>query len=139
MIKVLWSIFKELWFLFVIIGLMIFATVTVDCQEPVGDGSYIVVIENTEYRALPPDMMRKILKDREELKSIKDNYQKLESKISLQESLIQDERKLCKVKEDKLKSEVNYWESEYKEEFDLRTTYQRTLEKCHKFLFWRIC
>jgi len=110
--------------------------------EKLPDGTYIVQIEGIEYRALPPQKVKKILEYKNDAKTFKEYSKQLQDEVNnlrgllkTQDAMTEDKIKLST---DNLKNQIVFWQSEYNKEKSLRVKYESNLKRCINFGF-KVC
>lgn len=120
---------------------------TATVKEKLVDDTYIVTITDNgvtkEYKALPPNQIRDLLKQQGELVITKVDYSNLLldfSKFRVQSELKhQQDIDTASLEYKKRDDKIAFWQSEYNKELKLRESFGTTLGRCHKFIIWRIC
>jgi hypothetical protein len=116
----------------------------VEIVRSLQDGSYIVKIDNVLYKALPPNDVKQILLDRNELRVLKEDYQGLEAKFNIYKQL--DSQRIAArdsywgetIQQEQ--SRTTFWKGEYEKELALRSKYEKNMKSCSgKLIFFRLC
>lgn len=116
---------------------------TVTKVVTLSDETYIVTIDGRDYKALPVNQVKNILKDREELRILRIDFVTLSKDYDLYRDsstkALEAAKQITVTESLKRDKQIDFWKSEYDKELKLRTSFGTTLGRCHKFIIWRIC
>lgn len=119
------------------------AQVTVESLESLTDGTILIQVGGIKYRGLPAPKLREIIQQQEELKLCNENRTSLQNQFGefrvASEQLRQETVDKMNKEREKVQRELEFYISEYGKEAKLRETFQKELERCKKFIIWRIC
>lgn len=106
-------------------------------KEKLPDGSLIIEYEGIEYRALPPSLMREILKRKTELELTKQEFVEYKDKS---EQLVLSIKMAQKKEVEALSADRDFWKDKFYVVDKDRLSYAGKLSKCSgKVLLIRFC
>ena len=111
--------------------------------ETLPDQTILVTVSGIKYRGFPAPKMREIVQNDLELKQLRFDYSALNMAFSQYKTTAEDKRQadleVAHGEAALVQLALTTVQGEYEKELKLRQVFQKELEKCHRFLFWRVC
>lgn len=122
----------------------LFSQISVKLIEKLEDGSYVIQIDDVEYKALPPNKVRDILKLKADYNLLAPQYDVLkaehESYKKTSESLILAVKEQSGLEVKKAQDDAAHWKTEFNKEHTMRQDFAKKLGSCSgKIIIWRVC